>query len=104
VSAIETPFSAERFQKATGFLRRVEDRQQILIPSEQFQREFANYLSLAKDLRSQNLSVTESGKQPKLTIKVPKQICASGRVYCIWLPDTNLPRTSRSPAKQVEAS
>jgi hypothetical protein len=82
-----TPYSMKKFQAAAGFVRPGKGCKEIFIPSERFQREFPDQASLVRDLRSQGYAVTETGTQPKLTIKTPKSICASGRVYCIRLPD-----------------
>ncbi len=83
VSDIDAPIDVRLFNGMPGFLRRVAGRLQILIPSARFQAKFPDYQSLMAELRAANRAKTEEGKKPKLTIKTPKGICASGRVYCI---------------------
>ncbi len=76
-------YDAADFQECAGFLRRLDGRREILIPSGRFQREFSNHRAMMAALRKAGRARTEGGKTPKLTIKDPTGLCEGGRVYCI---------------------
>jgi hypothetical protein len=83
---VQEPYSQKAFQTAAGFLRKTNSCEEILIPTEQFQRMFPDHALLMKELRDAWLAKTEGGKQAKLSVKAPKRLCPTGRVYCITLP------------------
>jgi hypothetical protein len=83
VREVETAYRPTAFNRARGFIRRVDGFEELLIPSRRFQKFFRDPGDLAKTLRGVERIRTEGGKQPKLTIKAPRRICSSGRVYCI---------------------
>lgn len=85
IDKLEQPYAAQRFETAAGFLRRVDGHHEILIPAQRFRQAFPDHRHLMIDLRKAGHAKTEGGDQPKLTIKAPKAICDSGRVYCIRL-------------------
>jgi hypothetical protein len=82
---VPTPLSPKEFEKTAGFLRRSEGCDEILIPATRFRCAFPDHATLMNDLVAIDAAKTEGGKQPMLTIKAPKRLCASGRVYCIRL-------------------
>jgi hypothetical protein len=85
VADLKTPCDKKTFDSTAGFLRRTEGRKELLIPSTRFQRAFPDHARLMKALREMGLTRTEGGERPKLTIKTPKSVCATGRVYCVLL-------------------
>lgn len=85
IEKVRRPYSRDEFKGVAGFVRRAHGRAEILIPSARFRREFPNYRALMKDLKKRGFAKTEGGQDPKLTIKAPKSICATGRVYCVRL-------------------
>jgi hypothetical protein len=83
---VKARYHSATFEAAAGFWRRLDDGStEVLIPSQRFQREFPDYRFMMVELRDAGLARTEGGQKPKLTIKAPSNISASGRVYCIRL-------------------
>ena len=82
---LEGPYRPHVFKRARGFIRRVDGCEELLIPSWRFQHYFHDPDDLARALQSAGRMRTEGGKQPKRTIKAPRQLCRTGRVYCIRL-------------------
>ncbi len=66
-------------------MRQWNGKRELLIPAARFQREFADYRAIMRELRAAGLAKTEGGEQPKLTVKAPKAICEAGRVYHIQI-------------------
>ncbi len=89
---VQEPYSQKTFQRAVGFLRKINGCEEVLIPTEQFQRMFPDHTLLMKELRDAGLAKTERGKQAKLSIKAPKRLCPTGRVYCIQICAPNTGR------------
>lgn len=77
------PYSREKFDASVGFYRKVNGKLEVLFPSQNFQHAFPKYANLMQELKKSGHAKTESGKQKKMTIKTPLNICKSGRVYCI---------------------
>lgn len=85
VSDLASPLSKADFEDAAGFLRRIGDDVELLVPATRFQDTFQDHEAVMRRLRDAGLAQTEGGRTPKLTIKTPKAICQEGRVYCIKL-------------------
>jgi hypothetical protein len=86
ISKLSRPLDEAAFQRAAGFVRGQEDgRKVLLIPSGRFKAEFSDHVSLMNHLRELGVAQTEGGRQPKLTIKAPRSVCRTGRVYCITM-------------------
>jgi hypothetical protein len=83
VSKLKAPLSPDEFVKAAGFLRRKDGETELLVPAPRFQRAFPDHQALMRQLRASGRARTEGGARTKLTIKAPKAVCRSGRVYCI---------------------
>lgn len=82
------PYTEAEFLKKVGVLRRKGKQLQVLIPAKRFRQEFPDHVDMLKQLRDEGRVQTERGKQPKNTIKLPRQICrAAPRVYCIIVVD-----------------
>lgn len=75
----------EVFGSATGFRRSVGGVREVLIPTTRFHSEFPDYNALLKELVAAGRLKVENGRQRKLSIKAPKSLCATGRVYVIRL-------------------
>ena len=83
VANLDEPCTPETFARAAGFLTTRGPNRKLMVPAARFQMEFPEYRAMVRELRSQGLAKTEGGTHPKLTIKAPSAICATGRVYCI---------------------
>jgi hypothetical protein len=86
-SALSSPCSEESFTESAGFLGERDGRQILYVPAHRFRRAIAEHKTVMKRLRSTGQAMTETGKQPKLTIKAPRHICRSGRVCAIYLEE-----------------
>lgn len=86
VASLSHPLGQTEFESAVGFLRRMGGRQELLIPAARFQAAFPDHEAMMRSLRASGAAQTEGGRKPKLTIKTPRGICGTGRVYCIRLP------------------
>ncbi|GEO18063.1 DUF927 domain-containing protein [Microvirga aerophila] len=85
VESMAKPYTAPKFESTAGFLRCVSGGYELLVPTKLFQEEFPDHRLLMQALKKASLARTEGGNQTKLSIKVPKVICSTGRVYCIRL-------------------
>lgn len=85
VADLKQPLDRLSFDAAAGFLREIEGKTELLVPARQFQKTFPNYRQIVRNLRNNGSARTEMGKQSKLTIKSPKPVCDTGRVYCFRL-------------------
>ena len=85
VTATMDRFTRSDFERADGFLWKRKDGTEILVPAERFRAEFADHENMMRALRASGDATTETGQNPKLTIKTPKAICDQGRVYCILM-------------------
>lgn len=85
VNELGRPLDETAFDNAAGFIRDTKEGRSLLVPSKRFKAAFPDHISLMNELRQIGLAQTEGGSQPKLTIKAPKAICQTGRVYCISL-------------------
>lgn len=82
VADLEQPLSDRKFAAAAGFLRWRNGSIELLMPSGAFRSAFPDARQLIAALQKTGDGVTEGGSQPKATIKTPRRICSSGRVYC----------------------
>lgn len=89
--SLAEPYSRNRFNRTACFRRRVGQGEEFLIPSVRLQAEVSDHARHVRRRRKAGLARTEKGDQPKLTIKAPRKICASGRVYCIRLSASSPP-------------
>ncbi|MDQ0518914.1 hypothetical protein [Methylobacterium gregans] len=85
VASLSHRLGQAEFESACGFLRRTGGRQELLIPAARFQAAFPDHEAMMRVLRASGAAQTEAGRKPKLTIKTPRAICGTGRVYCIRL-------------------
>lgn len=85
VSSLNHPLTRPEFEAAIGFLRRSSSGNELMIPAEIFRAAFPDHERIMRALRASGHAQTEGGEKPKLTIKTPKAVCDSGRVYCIYL-------------------
>ena len=85
VADLNEPLSSAEFAKVAGFLCEQAGCTELLVPAARFQREFPKHVVMMRELRGAGLARTESGEQPKLTIKAASAICRTGRVYCVVL-------------------
>lgn len=83
-AALSKPLNQAAFDRAAGF-RHVDRNGQveIMIPTPRFQRDLHDYMRVVRTLRNSGHARGESGGQSKLSIKAPRSICDTGRVYCI---------------------
>ena len=85
VADLDRPMQPEEFEEVIGLVRQRDGRRELLIPAARFQHNFPDYRSIMQELRGAGLARTEGGEQTKLTIKAPKAVCETGRVYCILI-------------------
>jgi hypothetical protein len=83
---IHAPLDFDDFNQVAGFkISHCDGRQEVMVPTSRFRRDFPDHLDVMRELRDGGRARTERGVQSKLSIKAPKAICENGRVYCISL-------------------
>jgi hypothetical protein len=103
VSTIKEPYSRRAFDRTAGFIRVKGGHEEVLIPTQRFQKAFPDHRELLQALKSLKHAVTEGGKQPKLSVKAPPDVCREGRVYRIRIgsSDSRLAKQTSDAARAL---
>ncbi|MER9504708.1 DUF927 domain-containing protein [Mesorhizobium sp. M0579] len=80
---LKKPMDRQEFSNAAGVWRDLNGRRELTISTVRFQKEFPDHRDVMKELRASGAIKSENGK---LSIKAPRYVCESGRVYVISLP------------------
>jgi hypothetical protein len=83
---LRRPLPRQAFTAAAGFVRDVGQYRELFVPAKVFRTAVPDARSVMAALRTARHAKTEGGRHPKLTIKAPSAVCATGRVYCIRIP------------------
>lgn len=75
----------DQFAVCPGYLETSNGKHTLYVPTAVFNNALSNAAQILKDAAKSGSLKTERGAQSKLSIKAPKKICKTGRVYCFLL-------------------
>ena len=104
ISDLKRPLTRAELGSKAGFTYEYEGRSEVLIPAIRLRQAFPNHLAIMRQLRDRGMARCEGGQRKKLTIKAPKALASSGRVYCIRLDVSALAHARARKSKKRSPS